>query len=78
MTTKQQYEAAVPVMLEELKPGDTVIVDDGFTCLPPWAESTVMYNGIGELFIHCETGLHYLEGQCDEEGAVLVGVRKIP
>jgi hypothetical protein len=57
--------------LSELKAGDVLIADDGFTCLragPHTVEASE--NG---LFIKCDVGRHFLTAQEDRETGELVG-----
>lgn len=52
------------VKLSELKEGDTIIADAGFTCMEPGPKE-VMKHGEG-LFVACKDGGHWLDGQCDD------------
>lgn len=61
----------------QLKAGDKLECDSGFTCLK---EGQVIYvRGEGEnLFINCEDGKHSLDGQIyDEKDDSLVGLYKV-
>jgi hypothetical protein len=67
--------------LDDLRAGDTVIADDGFTCLPAGAH---VVHGDGDgLFIFCNgpdddpdpTSHHYLDGQQNKDGS-LVGISR--
>lgn len=58
--------------LDEIKSGDTIVTDGGFTCMGA-GPKTVEADGDG-LFVRCNDGKHYLAGQEDEEGADLVGL----
>lgn len=58
--------------LDDLKRGDRVIVDDGFTCMTAWSEKIVDEDNAG-LFVDCEDGGHGLDGQDDGDG-FLVGI----
>lgn len=61
--------------LSELKPSDTVIVDDGFDCMTKWSERQVYCDSRGELYVPCKSGEHNLEGQLmDADNDSLVGV----
>lgn len=62
--------------LEDLKVGDTVLTDDGFTCMKE-GHHTVRGDGNG-LFLECDEGKHYLEGQEDDETGGLVGITREP
>lgn len=58
--------------LADIKIGDRVKTDGGFTCM---AAGTKIVEGDDDgLFIPCNDGKHYLDGQEDEEGADLVGI----
>ncbi len=56
--------------LSELKPGDKVELDDGFTCHP--AGVVILYQRNG-LYFDCHEGGHNLLGQADD-GEHCVGV----
>ena len=62
----------------QLKPGDKVKVDAGFTCLPEGAVREVKRDGISEEFyIDCNDGMHLLDGQRSFEAGCedsLVGI----
>lgn len=60
--------------LDEVKEGDTIIADGGFTCMKAGPRK-VLSDEHG-LFVECAEGKHYLDGQEDEEGADLVGLTK--
>jgi len=57
--------------LNDLKAGETVKLDGGFTCVKEGLHQVHQDEG-GYYFI-CDEGKHYLEGQEDENGN-LVGV----
>jgi len=68
--------------LSDLKPGDRLRCDDGFTCIPPNAVRVVRGDDEG-LFIRCRGAEdcpgwdnHYLAGQVGK-GGVLIGVRVV-
>ncbi len=62
------------VRLSDLKPGDRIEIDDGFTCADAGTVD-VCADTNGELYFACEDGRHYLEGQLDFDGSdVLVGI----
>jgi hypothetical protein len=62
--------------LSELRPGDVVQVDGGFSCIKDGEKRTV--NDDGELWIACKDGRHYLSGQVDD-GTACIGVyRAVP
>ena len=49
--------------LSDLKAGDRIIADEGFTCLPVGPHVVKDYNG--ELYVDCSCGKHMLDGQLD-------------
>lgn len=52
--------------LSEVKSGDKLRADGGFTCLAEGDIVTITkYNSI--LYVPCACGRHYLEGQLDEK-----------
>lgn len=57
--------------LSELKEGDTVFVDEDFICMGTGKKT--VYKDEGGLFIYCDEGEHYLDGQLNEDDE-LVGV----
>jgi len=58
--------------LDQLKAGDHVEIDDGFTCMS--AGTTIVHEGAGgELYIPCSCGRHFLSGQHDGDNW-LVGI----
>jgi len=59
--------------LSEVKEGDVLIADAGFDCVE--AGEHVVIKGLKGLCIQCTYGNHYLEGQEDEPGEDLVGLR---
>lgn len=62
--------------LTDLKIGDTVHTDDGFTCMKEGPH--VVRGDESGLFLKCDDGHHYLEGQEDDESGELVGVSLEP
>ncbi len=57
--------------LDDLKAGDTITLDGGFTCIP--AGLVVVEEDKDGKFFKCHEGKHYLDGQEDEAGH-LVGI----
>lgn len=57
------------VGLEELKPGKTLMVGDGFTCMNP-GKYRVKIDKKG-LYIRCIKGKHYLDGQVGSDGKLI-------
>lgn len=58
--------------LSELKEGDFVLIDGGFSCLSQ-GKAQVRADDSGRLFIPCSSGNHYLDGQADD-GEHCVGI----
>ncbi|MGF6434306.1 hypothetical protein [Bradyrhizobium elkanii] len=58
--------------LSDIKAGDTIYTDAGFTCTP--AGKHVVKSDNGDLYIECDHGKHFLSGQEDEQGSDLVGI----
>lgn len=58
--------------LTDVKEGDIIIADGGFTCME--AGEHKVYDD-GRFYIKCDEGKHFLEGQEDENGN-LIGVTK--
>lgn len=56
--------------------GDTVRVDDGFTCMKKWSTKEVKVDPEGELYIDCKCGGHYLNGQLHRKH-YYVGIYKV-
>jgi len=66
-----------------IKPGDTLVADDGFTCIHPGKELKVLQDG-NRLFVHCCGGdfdtiydtnyhsIHFLDGQKDFDNPDLI------
>lgn len=56
--------------LSDVKPGDVLIADGGFTCIASGAQLVV-----GEdLSVPCDEGKHSLDGQvCWDDGETLIG-----
>lgn len=62
------------ILLADIKGGDLLIADDGFTCMPA-GQLSVAASHDGQLFVPCNHGVHYLNGQTDSRGR-LVGFRR--
>lgn len=50
----------------EVKEGTILIADEGFTCIPSYQECEVKSHPNG-LYVECEEGQHFLDGQIDFE-----------
>lgn len=60
---------------DDVKEGDTLIADGGFTCIGHGTELAVLFDedtARGGLFVECADGKHFLAGQLDE-GHVYIG-----
>lgn len=54
--------------------GSVLVIDSGFTCMPDGSRKTVYNDGSG-LYIHCDHGKHYINGQLDHQDQdTLVGL----
>ena len=58
--------------LSDVKEGDKLVADAGFTCMRDGQASAVVRTAKGDLAIPCDKGLHVLDGQVGE-GGELVG-----
>ena len=56
--------------LEEIKVGEILIADGGFTCLQEGEELKVKVDKAGDKFVECEQGQHFLDGQENEKGKI--------
>ena len=63
------------LLMSEIKPGDKLIADAGFTCLSEDEVVEVKADAKGELYIPCEEGEHYLDGQATGDG-ICVGFKR--
>lgn len=59
--------------IKDVRAGDVVVTDDGFTCLHDKRVLKIQEDDCG-LFIPCAEGKHYLSGQTDDDGQELVGL----
>lgn len=57
--------------LIDIKAGDTLVADGGFTCIAEGAVLEVKDNGDGFLYVPCRRKRHYLDGQTNLEGEVV-------
>jgi len=60
--------------LEDLKPGDVIVADGGFNCLH--AGEHIVHAEDDDLFVWCDEGLHFLDGQLADDGHLVGIVRK--
>ena len=69
-------ERTEPATIENVRPGDILIADGGFTCIQPGARLTVQRcDRLLELYVPCADGKHFIDGQLDEDGR-FVGFQK--
>lgn len=60
--------------VSETKAGDVLVADGSFTCISAGAKRTVQQDKNGALWIGCNDGRHYLEGQADDANRHYVGL----
>lgn len=58
--------------LSEVKAGDILETDEGFTCVPKGTHLVMKHPQLG-YFINCTKGQHYIDGQADD-GETLIGM----
>ena len=63
--------------LKTLKPGDRRFTDGGFPCMPDGELKVVRSDDNGQLYVACQHGKHYLDGQDDGDGK-LIGLYHSP
>ena len=61
--------------IRDVKVGDKLLTDSGFTCLRGGQVLPVLKDDGGH-FITCDEGKHYLDGQADGDGN-LIGLTKV-
>jgi hypothetical protein len=59
--------------LDELKEGDKIELDAGFTCHTAGIVTVCRDENSGELYFACDQGRHYLVGQVDNDDR-LIGI----
>lgn len=65
--------------LSDLKPGDKLIADGGFTCIPDGTIVEVAVDARNESYVPCKCGMHNLHGQVSEDDDDhLVGLWPVP
>lgn len=72
MTSNHSTDGREWAKLSALKEGDRVEIDGGFTCMAAGAR-LVKKDKDGELYLDCEDGGHYLDGQADD-GEHCIGI----
>ena len=63
--------------IDDVKEGDKLVADAGFTCLKDGQEVKVCRTPDGLLAIPCACGDHLLDGQVEEHGE-LIGLKRRP
>ena len=64
----------IGMKFKDVNEGDTLIADGGFTCIDE-GRCLLVENSGGGLFIACDEGRHFLDGQIDlKDGETLVGL----
>lgn len=58
------------IKITDIKAGDVLIADGGFTCIRKGAECIVRGEG-RRMHVLCDQGEHYLEGQVGEHGTII-------
>lgn len=73
--------------IDDLKAGDRLVADGGFTCIRAGCLCTVKWDGDtayrdksreSGLYVECDDGRHYLAGQVDDDGGLVVGFTRAP
>ena len=57
----------------DVNEGDVLFADGGFTCIKKGAQLTVSSRFSDGLFVPCDEGEHYLDGQIDAATGNLIG-----
>lgn len=61
--------------IKDVKAGDVLIADGGFTCIKKGASLLVYVDASNrDLYVSCEEGRHYLNGQASKDGLEYVGL----
>lgn len=55
----------------EIREGDNLIADGGFSCMKEKTKSIVKKDENNELYVDCADGTHYLSGQRDGKGSII-------
>lgn len=78
--TQHEMEKKMPMYvidsLEEIKHGDILIADGGFTCLQEGEELEVKLDKNSEKYVECEQGYHFLVGQENSDGKITGFIKK--
>lgn len=63
--------------ISDVRPGDVLVADGGFTCMRQDTHCVVKADENGELYVECDEGRHLLSGQLDfDDQETLVGLTK--
>jgi len=57
--------------MKDIKVGNVIIADGGFTCLADGQTCVVRIDRDGDLYVTCQDGCHYLDGQVDENDIIV-------
>ena len=57
--------------MRDVKLGDRLRADSGFTCIEGGTVLEVAQDDEGELYVPCSHGKHYIKGQVDVHGRVV-------
>jgi len=68
-TTNSKGRAYAPS--SQISVGTVLEADGGFTCLTKGQRVTVAANDTNELYVPCDEGEHYLDGQLDDAGYLI-------
>jgi hypothetical protein len=63
------------VLFSNVKPGDRLVPDDGFTCMEAGVSRTVHVDEDNDLYVNCSEGKHFLDLQLNDQEE-LVGFEK--
>lgn len=61
----------------EVQAGDTLEADAGLSCIPAGNKLLVYEDSEEELYVKCDKGEHYLNGQLSDDGTHYVGFYKV-
>jgi hypothetical protein len=59
--------------IRNLRAGSCLCADGGFTCIKEGAILEVQAEADESLFVPCDDGKHFLDGQIDDDGGEVVG-----
>lgn len=64
--------------LNEVKEGDRLVADGGFTCMRDGQVGVVFLMDDGKPALPCDAGCHTLDGQVDEKDGSIIGLAMAP